>query len=112
MSFAMIINEGCVKLNIFHIKRKVKAILRRTMAKSQMQNVVMIMFMIISIFMFDFAHANDTPSSETLDNAFRGALCGAKCALKCADQLENKIHYAACVGKCGLKCHRYYAHTA
>ena len=112
MKIVLLNSDYPIKLNISHIKRKVKAILRRTMAKSQMQNVVMIMFMIISIFMFDFAHANDTPSSETLDNAFTGALCVAKCALNCADHLGNKIHYAACVGKCGLKCHRYSSHTA
>jgi hypothetical protein len=112
MKVVLLNSDYQIKLNISHIKRKVKTILRRTMAKSQMQNVVMIMFMIISIFMFDFAHANDTPSSETLDNAFRGALCVGKCALNCADHLGNKIHYAACVGKCGLKCHRYSSHTA
>jgi hypothetical protein len=83
------------------------------MAKSEMQNVVMIMFTIISIFMFDFAHANDTPPPETIDkNVFSIALCVGKCGLKCSDHLGNEIQYAACVAGCGLKCRKSFLQIA
>jgi hypothetical protein len=105
----MTINEDYpIKLHIYDIKRE-KITLKRTMANSQIQNIIMIMFMIISIFMFSFAHANNNAPPETTDSAISVALCVAKCGLECADELGNKIQYAACVAECSMKCHKRFS---
>nr|XP_027187405.1 uncharacterized protein LOC113785374 [Cicer arietinum] len=78
------------------------------MGRREMKNIVMIVVMIMTMVVFDFAKGDDDfLRTNDTKSTIGEIICMGKCAVKCRRVFAIRPVYIACVGACGLlTCHK------